>query len=372
MENTKQQTLKLPTKVRSSNLELFRIISMILIVAHHYVVNSGLTEAGGPVYMHLTATRSLFLLVFGAFGKAGINCFLLITGYFMCKSNISLKKFLKLYGEIVLYRFIGWFIFYLLGREEFSTMKMVSIFVPFYQLKQNFYGTFIMFWFFIPFLNVLVQNLSKEKHLRLIMLSLLAYTVIPSLSYFKFGIDMNYVSWFCVLYFIASYIRFYPNKTLTNAKLWAIVTPLLFIISCTSVVLCAFWNQQGAKIGCYYFVSDSNKILAVCLSVSAFLLFNNLKIGYSKIINLFGAATFGVLLIHANSDAMRQWLWKDLLNVTGAYYFEPAKLIAHAFISVLAIYIICSVIDMLRISIIEKQYLKSIDKIISKFQKEKS
>ena len=30
--------------VRSSNIELFRILSMITIVAHHYVVNSGLLD----------------------------------------------------------------------------------------------------------------------------------------------------------------------------------------------------------------------------------------------------------------------------------------------------------------------------------------
>lgn len=31
-------------KVRDSNLELYRIIVMLLIVAHHYVVNSGLLD----------------------------------------------------------------------------------------------------------------------------------------------------------------------------------------------------------------------------------------------------------------------------------------------------------------------------------------
>ena len=36
---------------RSSNLELFRIITMFLIVAHHYVVNSGLTTSDGPIYV---------------------------------------------------------------------------------------------------------------------------------------------------------------------------------------------------------------------------------------------------------------------------------------------------------------------------------
>jgi peptidoglycan/LPS O-acetylase OafA/YrhL len=71
-------------KLRNSNLELYRIISMMMIVAHHYVVNSGLTGEGGPLLTDFTSGKSLFLSVFGAWGKTGINCFLMITGYYMC------------------------------------------------------------------------------------------------------------------------------------------------------------------------------------------------------------------------------------------------------------------------------------------------
>lgn len=48
------------------------------------------------------------------------------------------------------------------------------------------------------------------------------------------------------------------------------------------------------------------------------------------------STTFGVLLIHANSDVMRKWLWKDLLNNTGMY--SSAWLIVHAFGSVFAFF----------------------------------
>lgn len=37
-----RQTIPILKKERNSNLELYRIITMMLIVAHHYVVNSGL------------------------------------------------------------------------------------------------------------------------------------------------------------------------------------------------------------------------------------------------------------------------------------------------------------------------------------------
>ena len=61
--------------LRESNLELYRIIVMLLIVAHHYVVNSGLLSPQGPICLDPTAPKSLFLLLFGAWGKTGINCF---------------------------------------------------------------------------------------------------------------------------------------------------------------------------------------------------------------------------------------------------------------------------------------------------------
>ena len=93
---------------RNSNLELFRIIVMLLIVAHHYVVNSGLTPimAENP-----TSVKSIFLYLFGWAGKTGINCFVLITGYFMCKSEISLRKFLKLFGAYYFYKVLFFCVF---------------------------------------------------------------------------------------------------------------------------------------------------------------------------------------------------------------------------------------------------------------------
>ena len=70
------------------------------------------------------------------------------------------------------------------------------------------------------------------------------------------------------------------------------------------------------------------------------------NIGYSKVINLIGASTFGVLLIHANSDIMRQWLWQDILNNVGQY--GTNTMVLHAIYSVLMVYAVCTVIDYLR------------------------
>ena len=56
-------------KERFSNLELYRIICMMLIVAHHCVVNSGLTSPEGPMSENPTSVNTLILWAIGMWGK---------------------------------------------------------------------------------------------------------------------------------------------------------------------------------------------------------------------------------------------------------------------------------------------------------------
>ena len=67
---------------------------------------------------------------------------------------------------------------------------------------------------------------------------------------------------------------------------------------------------------------------------------------------------------------MRQFLWKDLLNNVGMYYSN--WLIPHAIISVIGVFLVCLIIDQIRINTIEKVLFKEdgiIDKLINKCKK---
>jgi hypothetical protein len=112
--------------------------------------------------------------------------------------------------------------------------------------------------------------------------------------------------WFMIIYLIGAYIRNYQEKLFANQKLWFLLCLCSVVLCLLSVVACVFAHSRwGIDIGVYYFVADSNKILAVFTAVSAFITFKNIKLKYNKTINTIASATFGVLLIHANSDAMR-------------------------------------------------------------------
>lgn len=344
---------------RNSNLELYRIITMLAIVAHHYVVNSGLM--GGAVSGEEFNSRNLFFLLFGMWGKTGINCFVLITGYFMCQQQITLRKFLKLILQVEFYNLVISAVFLLVGYEGFTMKEFCLQLLPIRDVASGFTSCFLLFWLTIPFLNVLIHHISRRMHLMLIALCLFTYTII---LYVPYGwVSMNYVSWFIVLYFISSYIRMYPESVYKSngAKTWGWLS-LLAILLAIGSVLVRCWRNDAFETSepVYWYVSDSNAILALLVGVTTFMFFKNLKMPHSRFINAVASTTFGVLLIHANSNAMRQWLWKDTVDCVGHY--NDTYYYFYALIAVLCIFAVCSTIDYVRIHTFEKWAFNYLDK----------
>lgn len=344
------------TKQRDSNLELYRIIIMILIVAHHYVVNSGLI---GVMKQDPTSFKSLYLYVFGMWGKTGINCFILITGYFMCQSMITLRKFAKLFFWVLFYNIVCYLVFLFSGYIDFSFTEFIKILLPIKSISDGFTSCFLIFYLTIPFLNILINNMNRQQHRWLLALLLFVYTFWAQIPFFS--VRMNYVIWFDVLYLISSYIRFYNEFDHISYKKWGWLTLSAIIISILSVLMIIIFDLPANP---YIFVSDSNAILAVIVSVCAFMFFKNYPLKYHKWINSVGASTFGVLLIHANSDTMRQWLWKDTLNNVG--YYDNNNIYLHSIICVLGIFCVCTIIDQIRLKLIERPFFELLDRYMAK------
>lgn len=321
---------------------------MLLIVIHHYVVNSGLLDVMSE---SPTSIRSLYLYILGAWGKTGINCFVMITGYFMCKSHITMRKFLKLLLQIVFYNVVITGIFMAFGYEPYPIKHMLKEILPIQSISAGFTSCYLMFFLLIPFMNVLINNMSRRQHLNLVIALLFIYSVLGTIP--KIAVTMNYVSWFCVLYFISSYIRLYPFHQKENVKFWGWSTCFLVVVSILSVVSISFFAQYFGKGSdkIYYFVTDSNKIFPVLIGITSFLFFKEVRIPQSKFVNTVAASTFGVLLIHANSDTMRHWLWKTVCDNAGMYSSDLIYI--HALLVPIIVFATCTIIDYIRIKTIE-------------------
>lgn len=347
-------------RVRNSNLELYRIIVMLLIVAHHYVVNSGLIQT---IQESNNILNSNLMFLFGAWGKTGINCFVLITGYFMCKSSFSLKKLIKLYLQIAFYGLTIYVIFCIAGKVPFSPFKLLWSIWPVKSISLDFVSCFLIFYLFIPILNTIINSMNRRLHKYLVLILIVIFSVLLSFP----GINMthNYVSWFMALYMIASYIRLYGIFPKISHRQWGYLTIALIMIGSLSVLFMSACYRAGYVLGFnpYFFVSDSNKFLSLLIAVCSFMYFKDLKLPYSRFINLVGASTFGVLLIHGNSDTMRQWLWQETVDCIGHYGDSALQTPGYAMMSVLIVFSICALIDYVRARFIEP---KALDLIYSK------
>lgn len=85
----------LTSKVRESNLEYLRILSMIFIVAGHSVLHGG-------VEMPLTV-NGIFALVMTQGSRIGVNIFVLLSGYFSATKVIYIDKIKKIYIQVWTY-----------------------------------------------------------------------------------------------------------------------------------------------------------------------------------------------------------------------------------------------------------------------------
>ena len=351
MEITNQNLICVnSTNKRQSNLEAFRIIAMFVIVLHHYIVNSGILDI---LLTESISFKNFLFLFLGAFGKTATNCFVLITGYFMCKSKITLLKVFKLLFEVMFYNVIIYIIFASFGVIDFSFKAIYeNVFSIFNVTYGNFTTSFIVFYLFIPFLNVLINNLSKEQFLYLLGLCFLVFCVVPTiiihtLPITTIGYFISYVGWFMVIYITSAFIRLFPLKCFNNNLLWGLLSLGLIILSGVSIYVMKILNAHP-----YSLLMESNMILSYINSICFFMFFKNLKIKQSNIINVIAKASFGVLLIHANSNAMRTFIWQTLFKNTN-YYLNSNYYLLHCFLTVVIVYISCTIIDLIRIYLIE-------------------
>ena len=160
------------------------------------------------------------------------------------------------------------------------------------------------------------------------MLLIGVYSVVGTFVPFGF---YEYIGWYVTVYLVGAYIRLY-GIPLIRSRLREVLFMLVSLLAVSLSILGIFYliRIKGGELQIwtlYYFVSDSNKILALLSSVSLFLFFKDLNLPQTAWVNRIATATFGVLLIHGNSN-----------------------------------YTVCVVIDLLRIRYVERPLFKWIEK----------
>lgn len=341
---------------RKSNIELLRILAMIMIIAHHYCLYGEWNKTPG-----LSLNNAILdFLIIG--GKIGVAIFILIAGYFGIKSEFNFKKLLKLILQVVFYTVIfglinilinGW-----IGLKGFIKMCLPITFSVYW-----FMTAYCILYLVSPYINKLFNNLKKkEVEKLLIIMGILSCGIVITLLHVNRGINNLFV--FVFLYILGAYIStYYKEKKFKYSLVVAIISYLL-IFATQLIFEVKFTNYMDHFISLY-------SLPTIMCSVMLVLHFKDINI-QSTAINIIASATFGVYLIHENTY-VRPFLWEKILK-NSLFYNKPI-LILHALGSIAITYIICTIIELLRKYIIERNLLplvyKAYDKLVTKIKQTK-
>lgn len=84
-------------KIRNSNIELLRIISMLFIVMSHYSVH------GNTIPENLSFGINQVLLQISRVGGLGVAIFVMISGYYLSSSKFRISKIIQLEFQVLFY-----------------------------------------------------------------------------------------------------------------------------------------------------------------------------------------------------------------------------------------------------------------------------
>ena len=344
-------------KERNSSIELLRIIAMLFVVCSHFVVHGIQLDSNTSV----SIVNRIFLTFF-ILGNLGVDIYVLISGYFLCKQKFSIKRLIKIYLQIYFYSIAIYFIFLGFGKISFDVNSFLKSFFPIIFEVWWFATAYIILYLLSPFLNKLIDSLSKKGYEKLLVILLTIWCIIPT---FTTKIPSGNTLTTCImLYLIGGYIRNYGIAYLEKHKdkigKYFLVALFLFLSTSVFLNILGLYKPIFALHAAHFYSRES--IFTIFLTVMFFYLFIQYNF-FNKFINHIASCTFGIYLIHENF-LMRKFIW-------GGGIINRQFMLEHVWISlVISIFVIFSVsilIESLRKKVIEKKTDKCIDKLSKKF-----
>ena len=340
---------------RNTNIELLRILSMMMIIAGHFAGQGGLLDTSEK-----TISR-LVICVFGSGQRIAINLFLIISVWFLVDQEFKAIRIIKIWLEVLFYTVLITVIVQVFI-EPVSIKDFIQAFMPFLGRPLWFASAYIALLLLSPFLKK-VTELPPKQHGSLVIVLGIITCVLPTIA-----TEMdNYlcaVIWFCFVYILVGYYKHYVHPTKINAYLCLAVGIALYI-GMSSFTALNFDSKilVRAQLICSRFLHDFKTIPNVFISFCVFFGFINMKPRYSKFVNELAAGSFAVYIIH-QTPVFYPILWRTLIN---SGLFDGKKLAFSFLIAVPMIYLLFSTIDEIRRKKIEPRILKT--KIIYKISK---
>lgn len=302
-------------KERISSFELLRILAIIFIIAHHLSVH-GLFDFSGLGNSPIILLNHTWISFIAQLGKAGVNIFVLITGYFLIDGGLfKTKKVLYIVLEMLVFSLSIGIPFIFIYKKSITPELVMSLIFPFGGGKWWFVTSYLLLYILSPLINLGIRAMNKKMHLIIIAVLVTLWSVIP--TFIGVNYDFSTLGWFLTLYLIASYIRLYDFNIKCKSWLGILISVLIFVFSFAAHVSIQYLfgnsNYFVSKIINWFSLVTTNNIFQVASVIILFLSFKKIQMKSIKSINLIASTTLAIYLLHDHND-MRQFIWNTLFK----------------------------------------------------------
>lgn len=321
-----------------------RIICMLLLLAHHMVINGPAANIGGVRYKAVAT-------LFAPLGKICLVAYVFVSCYFMIDSEFSMKKFWKIWREVFFYNlaldfvtlaFTGW--------QGIDSVKMLlGGCLPILGNSHMFASTYLIYYLLVPFWVKSLTNLDKDNLKRLVIILTVGECgsyIVGKLIDYNQSIKSELLL-FAMIFYLAAYIKKYGDNIL-NGKRRFLAIILIASWGIEYIVFLGHYLNVGTLWDfCWNLIAEEAFILNILAGITLFILFNSFEMKYSRIINQVAKGTFGVLLIH-DHPFFRPILWNRVVRIDKIADYGFGVYCLLIVLIPVGIFIVCSFIDALR------------------------
>ena len=339
-------------KIRNSNFELLRIVSMFLIVLYHVILH------GNTVGNCTNDIIKVFLTLIMYISIIHVNSFVLLTGYFQSKSTFKKNKLISLILQALFYMIVIIVVLESLGIITLSNLKILKE-VLFLDVNSYwFIKTYVFLYLLSPFLNILIKNLKQKDYKKLLIILTVIVSVLPYVTGHQLFDNNGYTLYsFVYLYLLGAYLREYPVLKKVSMKKSTLRIVLLSIFFGCAILNYAITSLSQHFINVNslfteiannlnYVKFDYSNTIVIVQTIAYFLFFETLNIK-SNIINFVSKLTFGIYLIHDNVLIRTGLLLYKVLGVDNGP-FSSYSFVIYIFVIAVLIFVVCAIIELAR------------------------
>lgn len=321
-------------KARNSNIELLRLVLMLMVILLHF---NNRTMGGAFEFSANLPLNNFYLHFLESLSICAVNCFLIISGYFLyTNTKIKTGKILDIILIVIFYRYINYFIQILFFNESFSFKHLIYLLLP-----MNYFAIFyIVSYIFSPFIAKIWNNIDDKKSNILIAIIFLIFILVPTFLDIADNLNINISDslspistqgnerGYSIVQFISMLsLGMWLRKKSLNPSMYILI--IFYLL--TSLIM-TFLVKHLSSI--YNYCS----ILTVINAVLLFLIFHKLKIE-NRFINFCSKSCFAIFCIH--TSGFSNSLWRKYFITYEHFSNGLALTILWTFVSVFSMFMFC-------------------------------